>query len=455
MAISRTSAELKKLDAEHYLHPFSNYQEIKEKGSRVIQKADGVWLWDIDGNQILDGMAGLWCVNIGYGRKELAEVAYKQMQELPYYNSFFKTSHTPAIELSSVLSEVTPSQFNHVFFTGSGSESNDTIVRMVRQYWALQDKPQKKTIISRWNAYHGSTMAGASLGGMKPMHAQGGLPIPDITHIGQPYWYRYEGDLSRDEFGLAVARELEEKILELGEDKVAAFIAEPIQGAGGVIVPPDTYWPEISRICKQYNICLIADEVICGFGRTGEWFGSDYFNLEPDFMPIAKGLSSGYLPIGGVMVSDKVANVFVDSGSEFEHGYTYSGHPAACAVAVENIRILREEGIITNVKNQTGPYLQSRWRELEAHPLVGEARGAGLFGALELVTDKTSKKALEKEGALGSLCRDHCMANGLIMRSVGDTMIMSPPLVMSTSEIDELIARASRALDLTAAEVLD
>ena len=368
MAYSRTSAELKQLDAEHYLHPFSNYQEIKQKGSRVIKKADGVWLWDVDGNQILDGMAGLWCVNIGYGRKELADAAYRQMQELPYYNSFFKTSHTPAIELSSVLSEITPSQFNHVFFTGSGSESNDTIVRMVRQYWALQDKPQKKTIISRWNAYHGSTMAGASLGGMKAMHAQGGLPIPGITHIGQPYWYRYDGELSRDDFGVAVARELEEKILELGEDKVAAFIAEPIQGAGGVIVPPDTYWPEISRICKQYNICLIADEVICGFGRTGEWFGSDYFNIEPDFMPIAKGLSSGYLPIGGVMVSDKITQVFVDSGSEFEHGYTYSGHPAACAVAVENIRILREENIITNVKNQTGPYLQKRWRELEEHP---------------------------------------------------------------------------------------
>ncbi len=445
----RSAADLKKLDADHYFHPFSNYREMKKNGSLVIQKADGVWLWDVDGRQILDGMAGLWCVNIGYGRKELAEVAYRQMLELPYYNSFFGTSHAPAIELASVLSEVTPPQFNHVFFTGSGSESNDTIVRMVRQFWALQDKPGKQTIISRWNAYHGSTVAAASLGGMKPMHAQGGLPIPGVEHIGEPYWYRKGGDLDRKEYGVAVARELEEKILQLGVDKVAAFIAEPVQGAGGVIVPPDSYWPEISRICKQYDICLIADEVICGFGRLGEWFGSNYYNLEPDFMPMAKGLSSGYLPIGGVMVSDRIASVFVDSDSEFEHGYTYSGHPAACAVAVENIRIMREENIISNVRDTTGPYLQSRWREFEDHPLVGEARGAGLFAALELVTDKSTKKALDKEGALGSMCRDHCIEQGLIMRSVGDCMIISPPLVMSTGEIDELIERARRALDLT------
>ncbi|MEM7294508.1 MAG: aspartate aminotransferase family protein, partial [Pseudomonadota bacterium] len=441
-------------DANHYLHPFSNYQEIKERGSLVIDRADGVWLWDVDGNQILDGMAGLWCVNIGYGRKELAEAAYRQMQELPYYNSFFKTSHAPAIELSAALSEITPSQFNHVFFTGSGSESNDTIVRMVRQFWALQGKPEKSVIISRWNAYHGSTMAGASLGGMKPMHAQGGLPIPGIEHVGQPYYYRYDGELDREAFGLAVARELEDKINELGADKVAAFIAEPIQGAGGVIVPPDSYWPEVSRICREHDICLIADEVICGFGRTGEWFGSNHYNLEPDFMPIAKGLSSGYLPIGGVMVSDRVANAFVDSGTEFEHGYTYSGHPAACAVAVENIRILREEGIVDTVKSDTGPYLQSRWSELAEHPVVGEARGLGMFAALELVTDKKTKKALEMGGALGAICRDFCIQNGLIMRSVGDSMIISPPLIMSRTEIDELIARATAALDQTAQQVL-
>ncbi|MEM7208398.1 MAG: aspartate aminotransferase family protein [Pseudomonadota bacterium] len=454
MSASLSASELKKLDAEHYLHPFSNYQEIKQKGSLVIKKADGVWLWDANGNQILDGMAGLWCVNVGYGRRELADVAHAQMLELPYYNSFFKTSHTPAITLSKALSEITPPQFNHVFFTGSGSESNDTIVRMVRQFWALQGKPEKRTIISRWNAYHGSTMAGASLGGMKPMHQQGGLPIPEIEHISQPFWYRYEGNLDEGEFGKSVAAELEAKINELDVDKVAAFIAEPIQGAGGVIVPPETYWPEISRICKEYGICLIADEVICGFGRTGHWFGSDLYDLEPDFMPIAKGLSSGYLPIGGVMVSDRIAQVFVDSGSEFEHGYTYSGHPAACAVAIENIRILREEKIVENVHDVTGPYLQSRWQELADHPLVGEARGKGFFGALELVTDKASKKALEKPGALGTICRDHSIASGLMMRSVGDSMIISPPLVATKSEIDELINRASQALNLTAKDVL-
>ena len=451
----RSTTQLQQLDAEHYLHPFSNYQEMKRRGSLIIQKADGVWLWDTDGRQILDAMAGLWCVNIGYGRKELAEVAYRQMLELPYYNSFFKTSHPPAIELSTALSEVAPPQLNHVFFTGSGSESNDTIVRMVRHFWALQGKPGKQTIISRWNAYHGSTVAGASLGGMKPMHTQGGLPIPGIAHIGQPYWYREGGGLELSEFGVRVAGELERKILELGRDKVAAFIAEPIQGAGGVIVPPDSYWPEISRICKQYDICLIADEVICGFGRTGQWFGSDLYKLEPDFMPIAKGLSSGYSPIGGVMVSDRVADVFVASGGEFEHGYTYSGHPVACAVALENIRILREENIIENVRSSTAPYLQARWRTLADHPLVGEVRGVGFLGALELVADKATGKVLSKEGALGAMCRDHSIAQGLIMRSVSDSMIISPPLVMTTEEIDELVARARRALDSTAEVVLN
>ena len=451
----RSTTQLQQLDAEHYLHPFSNYQEMKRRGSLIIQKADGVWLWDTDGRQILDAMAGLWCVNIGYGRKELAEVAYRQMLELPYYNSFFKTSHPSAIELSTVLSEVAPPQLNHVFFTGSGSESNDTIVRMVRHFWALQGKPGKQTIISRWNAYHGSTVAGASLGGMKPMHTQGGLPIPAIAHIGQPYWYREGGGLELSEFGVRVAGELERKILELGRDKVAAFIAEPIQGAGGVIVPPDSYWPEISRICKQYDICLIADEVICGFGRTGEWFGSDLYKLEPDFMPIAKGLSSGYSPIGGVMVSDRIADVFVASGGEFEHGYTYSGHPVACAVALENIRILREENIIENVRSNTAPYLQARWRTLADHPLVGEVRGVGFLGALELVADKATGKVLPKEGALGAMCRDHSIAQGLIMRSVSDSMIISPPLVMTTEEIDELVVRAQRALDLTAEVVLN
>ena len=309
MALS--TAEYRALDSAHFLHPFTDHKELHQKGSRIIERADGVYLFDSEGNRLLDAMAGLWCVNVGYGRKDLAAVAQKQMEQLPYYNSFFQTAHPPVIELSKLLSEVTPDHLNYVFLTNSGSESNDTVVRMVRHYWKSLGHPEKQTIISRKNAYHGSTMAGASLGGMSAMHAQGGL-IPGVEHINQPYWYREGGDLSPEAFGKNIALELEHKIESLGEHKVAAFIAEPIQGAGGVIVPPETYWPTIKEICDRHQILLVADEVICGFGRTGQWFGSDYYDLKPDLMPIAKGLSSGYLPIGGVMVADHVSRVVIE-----------------------------------------------------------------------------------------------------------------------------------------------
>ncbi len=441
------------LDRRHHLHPFTDTKALNHKGSRIITRASGVYLWDLEGNRILDGMAGLWCVNVGYGRKELADAAYQQMQDLPYYNNFFQTSHPPAVELAALLQEVTPPHLNHVFFTNSGSEANDTVVRMARRYWDLKGKPDKQVIISRENAYHGSTMAGASLGGMKPMHQQGGLPIPGIVHIAQPYWYAEGGDLAPEEFGLQAARTLEDKINELGVDQVAAFIAEPIQGAGGVIVPPDSYWPEIKRICQQYEILLVVDEVICGFGRTGHWFGSDLYDLQPDLMPIAKGLSSGYLPIGGVMVGDTVAEVLIEQGGDFNHGFTYSGHPAACAVAVANIKILQQEKLIERVANDIGPYLQQRWRELADHPLVGEARGLGLLGALELVKNKQTREHFESPGDVGNLCRDLCFQNGLVMRAVEDAMVISPPLIITREQVDELVERARHCLDLTAKEL--
>ena len=445
----RSTADWQRLDAAHHLHPFTDYGELNTKGSRIITRAEGCYLWDSDGNQILDGMAGLWCVNIGYGRKELAEVAYKQMQELPYYNNFFQCSHPPAIELSRLLSEVTPEHMNHVFFTGSGSDSNDTILRMVRYYWKLLGKPYKKVIISRENAYHGSTVAGASLSGMKAMHAQGDLPIPGIEHIEQPYHFGRAPDMDPAEFGRQAAQALERKIDEIGECNVAAFIAEPIQGAGGVIIPPDSYWPEIKRICAERDILLIVDEVITGFGRLGTWFGSQYYDLQPDLMPIAKGLSSGYMPIGGVMVSDRVAKVVIEEGGEFFHGYTYSGHPVAAAVAAENIRILRDEGIIERAGAEIAPYLQARWRELGEHPLVGEARGVGMVAALELVKSKQPLEPFEEPGKVGGLCRDLSVKNGLVMRAVGGTMIISPPLVLTHEQVDELIEKASKTLDET------
>ncbi|MFP4275674.1 MAG: aminotransferase, partial [Paracoccaceae bacterium] len=317
------TAELQRLDAAHHMHPFTAQGELAAKGARVITGADGVFLTDSEGERILDAMAGLWCVNLGYGRKELADAAYRQMQELPYYNTFFQTTHVPAIALSAKLAELAPGDLNHVFFASSGSEANDTNIRLVRHYWAMKGQPQRNKIISRRNGYHGSSMGSASLGGMAAMHAQGGLPIPDIHHIGQPNWWSEGGEMSPEEFGLARARELEAAIETHGPDRVGAFIAEPVQGAGGVIVPPDSYWPEIIRIVKQYGILLIADEVICGFGRTGEWFGSQSYGIQPDIMTIAKGLSSGYQPIGGSIVSDELAEVI--GQGEFNHGYTYSG----------------------------------------------------------------------------------------------------------------------------------
>ena len=444
--------QLQEIDGLHHIHPFTDHKALMEKGTRVITRAIGVYLWDSDGNKILDGMAGLWCVNVGYGRQELVDAATKQMRELPYYNNFFQTTHPPAIELSKALVDISPPQFNHVFFTNSGSEANDTVVRMVRHYWNLEGKPEKTVIISRENAYHGSTVAASSLGGMKGMHAQGGI-LHDIEHIEQPHWYKNGGAMDPDEFGLKTAQALETRIREIGEDRVAAFIGEPVQGAGGVIIPPATYWPEIQQICKKYGILLIADEVICGFGRLGEWFGSDYFDIEADFMPIAKGLSSGYLPIGGLMVGDRVADTVINKGSDFNHGFTYSGHPAACAVAMENIRILKDEKIIERAKNDLSPYLQEKWLALGDHPLVGEARGIGMVGALELVKDKDTKTSYQSDQNVGMICRDFCFNNGLIMRAVGDAMIICPPLVISHSEIDELVDKAKLCLDLTWAKI--
>jgi putrescine aminotransferase len=445
----RTGPDLQELDRKHHLHPFTDHKALHEKRSRIITHADGVYIFDADGNKILDGMSGLWCVNAGYGRDELIDACTRQMHELPYYNNFFQCAHPPSIELAAQLREVSQPQFNRVFFAGSGSEANDTVVRMVRRYWDLMGQPKRHTIISRKNAYHGSTVAAASLGGMKAMHAQSGLPIPGIVHIDQPYWFGSDRNLPPDEFGIATARALEDKIDELGADKVAAFIGEPVQGAGGVIIPPATYWPEIQRICDEYGILLISDEVITGFGRMGEWFGADYYGTRPDLMPFAKGVTSGYLPLGGVLVSDRVADVLIDKGGEFFHGYTYSGHPAACAVAIANLEILKREKLIERIRDDIGPYLQERWHTLEDHPLVAETRMVGLIGALELVRSKDPVERFDEKQGVGTICRDILVDNGLVMRAVGDTIVVAPPFVLSHAEADELIEKAWKCLDLT------
>jgi putrescine aminotransferase len=443
---------LQELDKQSYMHPFTDSKAMHEKGTRIITSADGCYIYDSEGGKTLDGMAGLWCVSIGYGRDELADVAAKQMRELPYYNSFFGTAHPPVIKLAAQLKRLAPDNISHVFFTGSGSESNDTNVRMVRHYWQAKGQPNKRTIISRDNAYHGSTMAAMSLGGMKGMHAQGGI-IDGIEHIMQPHWYHeaLAGETA-DEFGLRAAQALETKILECGADNVGAFIGEPVQGAGAVIVPPATYWPEIQRICKKYDILLIADEVITGFGRTGNWFASETLGIKADLITIAKGLSSGYMPIGGVLISERVAKVVIEGG-EFAHGYTYSGHPVAAAVASANLSIIEDEGMIGQVRDETGPYLQKRIEELLDHPLVGQVRGIGLMAAVELVQDKESHTNYPKEVGIGGICRDYALANGLVMRAVGESMILCPPLIISKLEIDELIEIIKKSLDQTLTQV--
>jgi len=382
---------------------------------------------------------------------------FQQMETLPFYNSFFNTTNVPAVRLAARLAELAPPRIKHVFFTSSGSEANDTVVRMVRRYWELMGQPERQVLIGRHNGYHGSTMAGASLGGMAAMHAQGGLPIPGIAHIGQPHYAEHGHGMSEAEFGLAAAGWLEQKILELGPGKVAAFIGEPVQGAGGVIVPPATYWPEIRRICDKYDVLLVSDEVICGFGRLGTWFGCELMQAAPDLITFAKGVTSGYVPLGGVLVGERVAHVLVERGGDFNHGFTYSGHPVACAAALENLRIIVDEQLVEKTALETGPHLKAAFAALAAHPLVGHAQTCGLTAALTLVRRKGRTvhdcEAFEPALQVGMMCRAHMFNNGLIMRAVGDRMIVAPPLVITHAQIDEMADRIRFCLDLTLDEL--
>jgi len=440
---------LRDLDRAHHLHPFTNWQEHGEHGGRIVSRAEHIYIYDSDGHRMLDGMSGLWCCNLGYSQQRIKDAITAQLDGLPYYNNFFQCSNQPAAELARALVDVTPPQFNHVFFTNSGSEANDTNLRLVQRYYDLLGKPQKKFVISRRNAYHGSTIAAASLGGMPAMLAQTrGLDY--IAHISQPHWFGEGGDQAPADFGRRVARELEQKIDELGEERVAAFIAEPVQGAGGVIIPPDSYWPEIRRICAERDILLIMDEVICGFGRTGNWFGCQTYGLQPDLMTFAKAVTNGYIPLGGVMVSDKVADVLLAGGGEFAHGLTYSGHPVAAAAALATLDILREGDVIEAAAASIAPRLHARLAELADHPIVGEVRGLGMLAAVELVRDKGSRERLAPESAAAVFCRNTANELGLMVRQTGDAMIMAPPLVCDSGEIDALVDMLAEALDITA-----
>ena len=439
----------RQLDVSHHLNPFSDYRSLKkeEGGSRIIERAEGVRLYDADGNELLDGMSGLWCVQVGYGKTEIAEAARRQMGDLPYYNSFFKTTTPPTVELAEALARLTPQSLDRVFFGSSGSESNDTVVRLVRWFNHVRGRPEKSQFISRTKAYHGSTMAAASLGGLSGMQTAYGLPLPGFHHVMPPYSFELmregEDDLA---FGLRAARAVEEKILEVGPANVAAFIGEPVMGAGGLIVPPASYWPEVVRICREHDVLLIADEVICGFGRTGEWFGCETYGFTPDIMTLAKGITSGYLPLSAVMVSEAICAVLEEKGGEFAHGYTYSGHPTACAAALANLALL-EGGIIERCSKEIAPFFQARVRELAKHPMVGEVRGVGMLAGVELVRDKVTRARWDADGTAGLLTRDACLRNGVVSRAIGDTMVMAPPLVTEPEDLDRMVERLEQSIE--------
>lgn len=446
---------LKRLSGAHHWHPFTDHQELAALGGpRIITHAEGVWLTDSRGARILDAMAGLWCVNVGYGRRELADAAYRQLTDLSFYHGFFKTTTEPTVRLAAKLAELTPPGLNRAFFANSGSEANDTIVRMARHYWALKGKPEKRVFIGREHGYHGTTMAATSLNGMKVMHEQGGLPLPGFTHVMAPYPFEGQGEMSAEAFGRLAARAVEEKILEIGPENVAAFIGEPVQGAGGVIMPPDSYWPEINRICKEHDILLIADEVICGFGRLGHWFGSQRYGIHPDFMTLAKGITSGYVPLSAVMVGDRVAETLINEGGEFYHGFTYSGHPVACAVALANLEVIEREGLVDRARTEIGPYLREKLEEaLVGHPIVGEIRSEGMIGAIEIVKDRRTRERFPGGGKVGLMARDHCFHNNLIMRGIRDSLVYAPALTMMKEDADEVARLARLALDLTARDL--
>lgn len=449
--LSPTTDAIQAQDNAHHLHPFTVHHELRDQNPRVISKAKGVYLWDSDGNRIIDGMAGLWCTQVGYGVEELADIASEAIKSLSYYNTFFQTT-TPAVAaLSELVASKTPADLNQIFFASSGSEANDTTIKFINYYWNLKGKPQKKSIIAREKAYHGTTIGAASLTGLPFMHDIFDLPLPGIHHIGPiPHYFEYgEDGESEEEFADRCAQALEDKILELGADNVAAFIGEPVMGAGGLMIPPKGYWQKIEDICRKHDVLLWSDEVICGFGRTGSWFGCQTYGYTPDIITMAKGMSSGYVPISAVALNEEIASTIVEADSEMAHGFTYSGHPVCSSVALRNIQLLEEWDLVGERGKKTSQHFQKRLSELADHPLVGQTRGIGMLGALELVKNKETKERFDPEGHAGATCRTHCFNTGVVMRAVGDTMFLSPPLVISEDEIDEMFGLIKTSLDLT------
>lgn len=453
--MSLGAKEIQALDNAHHLHPFTKHHELREHGPRVISRGEGVYIYDGHGARILDGMAGLWCVQLGYGRQELVDAAAETMKSLSYYNHFFQTTTPQAAMLADLIAQKTPDGLDQILFGSSGSEANDAAIKMIWYFWNLQGRPEKKAIIGRERAYHGSTVAGASLSGLPFMQGIFDLPLPRFHHVAPtPHYYEYANDgESEEEFALRCAKAVEDKILELGPDNVAAFIGEPVMGAGGLMPPPKGYWREIESICKKYDVLLWSDEVICGFGRTGSWFGCQTYGFTPDIMTMAKGITSGYVPLSAVAMNKRMSDAIINADSEMAHGYTYSGHPVACAVAIRNISLIDELDLTGSTGKEVASYFQQQLSTLDDHPLVGQTRGVGFLGAVELVKNKQTRERFSPAGKAGVVCRDHCFETGVVMRAVGDSMFLCPPLVITKSEIDELVTLVRKALDKTASSL--
>jgi len=441
-------------DIANVLHPYTNLKKHEETGPLVIARGEGVWVYDNAGKGYIEGLAGLWSTSLGFGEERLVEAAARQMRELPYYHSFASKSHLPMIELSERLKELAPVPMSHVFFANSGSEATDTVVKLVWYYNNALGRPEKKKIISRMKAYHGVTVASASMTGLPANHADFDLPIKNIIHADCPHYYHYGADgESEEDFATRMAASLEKLILDEGPDTIAAMIGEPIMGAGGVIVPPATYWEKVQEVLKKYDVLLIADEVICGFHRTGNVFGSQTFSIKPNMMTMAKALSSSYVPISAVMMDEKVYSVIRDNSAKigvFGHGYTYSGHPVSAAVALETLKIYDERDTLGHVRS-VAPRFQEGLRGFAGHPLVGEVRGVGLIGAIEMVKNKDTRENFAPADGVGPFFMARAQEHGLLCRAMmNDTVALCPPLIVEEDEIDEIMRRFGKALDDTA-----
>jgi putrescine aminotransferase len=454
--VPRSTAAWQRADAARWLHPFTDPAALARDGAVVVERGAGLWLETHDGRRLLDAMSGLWCVQVGYGRGEIVEAVARQLERLSYASGFSHTTHTPAIALAERLASIAPPGLDRVFFTNSGSEATDTALRLVRRYWTLHGQPDRRVVISRHGAFHGSTCAAAALGGMPEVQAQPGADIAGFEHVMAPAWWSHrsiaraagECPLEPDSFGRRAAADLEACIEARGPERVAAFVAEPVQAAGGVLVPPDSYWPEVVRICRRHDVLLVVDDVVCGFGRLGHWFGAQRFGLAPDLVTFAKGATSGYQPLGGVLVGRRVGDA-LGRGGDLQHGHTTSGHPAACAAALANLDILERERLPERVRTRSGPRFAAALGTLAAHPIVGEVQTCGLLGAVQLVPDRDAARPFAAGIPVGAMAQREALDLGLVVRAVGTRVVLAPALTLDDATLDDIVGRLGATLDRT------